>query len=131
MGQTILDTSAIIKYLNNSFSTKGGDYIEFCLANGAQISFVTEIELQVWSPNSMLGLIQLNKAIEFIKMVEIIGIDAKIVEKTIYIRKTYKLKLPDAIIAATALVYDYTLISDNDKDFKPIKALKYINPIRL
>jgi tRNA(fMet)-specific endonuclease VapC len=129
MGQTILDTSAIIKYLNNSFPTVGGDYIEDCLSNNsAQVSFVTEIELQVWSPTTNTGIIQMNKAVEFVRLVEIIGVDAKIVEKCIYIRKNYRLKLPDAIIAATALVHDATLISDNDKDFKRITDLKYINP---
>jgi tRNA(fMet)-specific endonuclease VapC len=129
MGQTILDTSAIIKYLNNSFPAVGGDYVEDCLSNNsAQISFVTEIELQVWSPTTNAGAIQLNKAIEFVQFVEIIGIDRKIIEKTIDIRKNYRLKLPDAIIAATALVNDAVLISDNDKDFKRIPDLKYINP---
>ncbi len=33
--------------------------------------------------------------------------------KTADIRKAQRIKLPDAIIAATALVYDFTLISRN------------------
>jgi tRNA(fMet)-specific endonuclease VapC len=128
MGQTILDTSAIIKFLNATLTSTGRAYLVECLNNSAQISFVTEIELQVWSPATDAGAIQLNKAIEFVQFVEIIGIDRKIIEKSIYIRKTYRLKLPDAIIAATALVYNASLISDNDKDFKRIPDLKYINP---
>jgi predicted nucleic acid-binding protein len=36
--------------------------------------------------------------------------------------------LPDAIIAATALVYDLTLISRNVIDFKGIQGLKVIDP---
>ncbi|RYF71696.1 MAG: PIN domain-containing protein [Cytophagaceae bacterium] len=35
------------------------------------------------------------------------------------------LKLPDAIIAATAIVHDFTLLSTNDSDFNKITALKY------
>lgn len=31
-------------------------------------------------------------------------------------------------IAATALAHGYTLVSNNDKDFKGIKGLKYVNP---
>jgi predicted nucleic acid-binding protein len=36
--------------------------------------------------------------------------------------------MPDAIIAATAIVLDYTLLSRNDKDFIQISELKYVNP---
>jgi predicted nucleic acid-binding protein len=39
-----------------------------------------------------------------------------------------KKKLPDAIIAATALVYDLTLLSRNSSDFSGINGLKIINP---
>jgi predicted nucleic acid-binding protein len=38
------------------------------------------------------------------------------------------MKLPDAIIAATALVYDLTLISRNAADFKNIQGLKAVDP---
>lgn len=31
-------------------------------------------------------------------------------------------------MAATALANDLTLIADNDKDFKRVSELKYINP---
>ena len=32
------------------------------------------------------------------------------------------------MIAATAITNDMTLISDNDKDFKRVSQLKYLNP---
>jgi predicted nucleic acid-binding protein len=54
-----------------------------------------------------------------------------IVEKTIEVRRLYKLKLPDAIIAATALIYEFALISWNTKDFKNIPELEVINPYEL
>jgi predicted nucleic acid-binding protein len=44
------------------------------------------------------------------------------------LRKKYKIKLPDAIIAATAIVNDFTLISHNFKDFLKITELHFINP---
>ena len=47
--------------------------------------------------------------------------------KTAEIRKAHKLKLPDAIIAATAIVYDLTLISRNVPDFKNINGLKIMD----
>ena len=54
--------------------------------------------------------------------------DDNIVEKTIDVRRLYKIKLPDAIIAATVLTNNFTLITGNTKDFKNIKGLKVIHP---
>ncbi len=51
---------------------------------------------------------------------EIVNIDEFIVEKVIELRKRYKIKLPDAIIAATALVNTFSLVTHNVGDFKEI-----------
>ncbi|MVN21709.1 PIN domain-containing protein [Mucilaginibacter arboris] len=45
--------------------------------------------------------------------------------------KGKKIKTPDAIIAATALAYDYTLITNNEKDFFAIAGLRIVNPAKL
>jgi predicted nucleic acid-binding protein len=58
----------------------------------------------------------------------VIGLDSNIVVQTISIRKEYKIKLPDAIIAATALVFNLTLITNNVNDFKNIPNLELSNP---
>ncbi len=53
----------------------------------------------------------------------------KIADQTILIRRALpKLKTPDAIIAATALVHQHTLVSHNLADFKNISGLKLIDP---
>ena len=49
-------------------------------------------------------------------------------KQTIHIRKSKKIKLPDAIIAATAIVHNLTLVTRNDDDFKNIPDLKIVNP---
>lgn len=67
----------------------------------------------------------------FVASSVIIDITAEIKIETINIRKSYKLKLPDAVIAASALVNSFTLIADNDTDFKKIPGLKYFNPRQL
>jgi toxin FitB len=51
-----------------------------------------------------------------------------IVEQTILLRKKHKIKTPDAIIAATALVHDLTIITRNSGDFEKIEGLKTVNP---
>ena len=53
---------------------------------------------------------------------------SEIADMAISIRRKQKIKLPDAVIAATALEYGYTLISRNDADFRNIPGLLYLNP---
>lgn len=52
----------------------------------------------------------------------------EIVQACIAIRREHTIKLPDAIIAATAVVYDMDLITRNTSDFKNIRALNIVNP---
>ena len=67
----------------------------------------------------------------FINGSTILHLNDEIVDKTIALRKSRKMKLPDAIIAATALVYNLVVISRNTADFKNIPGLQVINPHHL
>lgn len=110
----IIDTSAVIKYLNEVFPESGISFLDKVLNNESVISFITEIELQVWDPSDPDDL-QVYQS--FVSQSIVIGVNQKIIEKTIQIRKLTKVKLPDALIAATAIINNFTLIADNDKDF--------------
>ncbi|MEP6464867.1 MAG: hypothetical protein ABJB05_01115 [Parafilimonas sp.] len=46
------DTSAIIKYLNQTFPAKAISFISEIIHSESNISFITEIELQVWNPSN-------------------------------------------------------------------------------
>jgi len=48
--------------------------------------------------------------------------------KTAEIRKQHSIKLPDAIIAATAVIYGLILVTRNTKDFVNIDGLQVVNP---
>ncbi|MHC5830214.1 MAG: PIN domain-containing protein, partial [Nostoc sp.] len=52
----------------------------------------------------------------------------EIEEQTIQLKRQYKIKLPDAIIAATALHKDAFLVTRNANDFQGIAELKIQNP---
>jgi tRNA(fMet)-specific endonuclease VapC len=121
----LIDTSAVIKYLNETLSVSGLSFIDKIVDYESIISFVTEIELQVWNPPD-LDLLNVHQI--FVANSTIVGINDKIIQETIRIRKIFKIKLPDALIAATAIINNLTLIADNDKDFKKVPELKYINP---
>jgi predicted nucleic acid-binding protein len=86
------------------------------------VSFVTEIELLgVFSINKM----QKSNAQKMLNSCFIIEINLQIKKIAIDLKQKYKLKLPDAIIAATAIHLELPFIS-SDADFKPIKELDLI-----
>ncbi|MEM8526290.1 MAG: type II toxin-antitoxin system VapC family toxin [Bacteroidota bacterium] len=62
-------------------------------------------------------------------VLKILDISPKIIDKSIEIRQSKKLKLGDTIIAATALVYDVELNTRNLKDFQDIESIKLNNPV--
>ena len=59
---------------------------------------------------------------------EVFNLTKQITDKTIEIRKQTKIKLPDAIIGASALVNNSTLVTANENDFKLIEGISIINP---
>lgn len=68
--------------------------------NQPAISVITEIELLCWKANTEKDLKVLQN---FIQDAFVIELEPSIKLKTADLRKVYRIKLPDAIIAATAL----------------------------
>jgi predicted nucleic acid-binding protein len=93
--------------------------------NQPVISAITEIELLCWKTATEKDLSILQS---FINDMMVMELERPVKLKTADIRKTKRIKLPDAIIAATALVYDLTLLSRNISDFARIEELITINP---
>lgn len=57
-----------------------------------------------------------------------IELTPSIVERTIALRCQHAIKLPDAVIAASALVQGLTLVTRNVKDFERVAGLVVDNP---
>jgi len=64
------------------------------------------------------------------KISEIIDLEKEIVAHSIDLKQQKKLSLGDAIAAATALIYNFDFYTHNINDFKHIKELKIIDPIK-
>ena len=89
----------------------------------AKISVIARIELEVYNPSNKE---EREQFLAFIQEAIVYNLTEPIVRQTIKLRRHYKgLKLPDAIIAATAIVNGFTLLSTNDSDFNRITDLKY------
>ena len=57
-----------------------------------------------------------------------VGIDSKTIDKAVMIRKAVRIKIPDAIIAASAILAESSLVTRNADDFKGISGLIIVNP---
>jgi len=123
MGQTFLmDTNVVIGYLSNLLPPSNALPID---SLPAIISVITRIELLGWynaTPS------QLSKLQPFMDNAQIYSLNEEVVLQTINLRQQHKIKLPDAIIAATAILYSHTLLTRNTDDFKNISGLTIQNP---
>ena len=95
--------------------------------NQVLVSTVTRIELLSYPDLPASEEKEINELLSFFT---IVPITPDIEDVTIQLRRKYKLKLPDAIIGATALQYSATLFTNNTKDFKHIHEIKIETPTR-
>jgi predicted nucleic acid-binding protein len=58
-------------------------------------------------------------------------VNAAIIERAIEIRRSARIKTPDAIIAATALIYRASLVTRNVHDFSVVAGLTVVDPSSL
>ena len=109
----VADTNALIYLLN------GNTCMTPYLDKNLSYSVISEMELL-----SYPGITESeeNSIKSLLKECEEVVLSAEIKEKTIEIRKKYKTKLPDAIVAASAIVSGLPLITA-DKGFNQIIEL--------
>lgn len=122
------DTNTAIYYLQQQFPAKAEKFIDEVLEDSdPAVSVITEIELLLWKTPTDKDVEILH---DFINDTLVFELEKEIKLKPAEIRKAHKIKLPDAIIAATAtaLTYDLTLLTRNVSDFKNINGLPLINP---
>ncbi|MBW8333555.1 MAG: type II toxin-antitoxin system VapC family toxin [Prolixibacteraceae bacterium] len=122
--QYLIDTNAVIDYLSQKLPLTGMEFMNQIIDKVPNISVISKIEVLGFNaPEQHYQLLA-----NFMRDATILDLTNSVVDVSIDIRKKSKTKLPDAIIAATALVYDLILLSRNISDFKNIKGLKVIDP---
>lgn len=121
----LIDSNVIIDFCNGKLSESGRSYLE---GVDPEISIITNIELFATKNISGQERALLEK---FVGITVIHPVTVDLVKATIDIRQDYKLKLPDAIIAATAIVFDLVLLTRNISDFVKINGLQLIDPYKL
>lgn len=120
----LLDTNTVLDYMGNKLPSKAKTALAQIIDDEINLSVINKIEL--------LGFTKVEQdLIDFVSYSNICPMDDDIVEKTIEVRRLYKIKLPDAVIAAIALHNGFVLVTNNTKDFKNIKGVEVINPHEL
>jgi predicted nucleic acid-binding protein len=124
-----LDTNTIIYYLEGVLNLEGKNLVKAAIQNGSNLSIISKIELLSWNLPQQSKLDSIKR---FLENANVFPLDDEVANATIFVRKTYKkIKLPDAIIAATCLTARLPLISRNLSDFSIIKELTELDPFKL
>ena len=106
--KALLDTNILIDYLNGVNAAR----LEIQHYATPLISPITWMEVKVGSKTEQEDIIR-----RFLAGFGQIDIDQDIAELAVTIRREYKIRLPDAIIWATAKREDALLVSRNHKDY--------------
>lgn len=110
---TLFDTNVVLYFL-------GGRLLEPLPPGLSFISVITEIELLSYPS---LSAEEETHVRNFLSKIAIIGLDPEIKETAITFRRQYHLKVPDAIIAASAKVLHATLLT-NDSSLLKIPEIR-------
>ena len=113
----ILDTNTLISFFN------GNSALKFLTSTPVGISVISILEFL-----SFPGIDEAARSLlsNFIKEIEVFDLknqDDELIDTISKLRVTSKIKLPDAIIAATAIINNAILIT-NDKGFSKIPLLQ-------
>ena len=119
----LVDSNIIIYHLNQSSIAT-----DFLRANYKQIAIsqITFIEVLSFDFNNEVEK-DIRELLLTFKILEILDVTSEIANQAIKNRKIKKIKIPDNIIASTAMVYNLILVTRNVRDFNKLNV-KVFNP---
>jgi len=125
----LLDTNICLYFLNRTLTENGFKLVGAAIDNAeVALSVITQMEVLGFNFPSPDEERITN---EFISELTVLHLSDEVVQQTIAIRKKQRIKLPDAIIGASALVHGLALVTRNVSDFNSIDGLEVINPFDL
>lgn len=121
---TLFDSSAVILYFNDALSPESFDSIKRSIDDAtAAISVITRAEVLAWPAHTAQSI---EMAMVGMGSFEQLGIDVAEADEAARIRRDHNLKLPDALIAATAMLRGLSVVTANARDFERVAQLAVI-----
>jgi len=117
----ILDTNIVI-YACQPGGEKLAAWVNHPEASIASITQIEALGFPGISPEEE------NAILDFIHSSPIYPLDDDVIQQAILLRQQKRMKLGDAIIAATAMTHGIPLVTRNEDDFKHIAGLDLKNP---
>lgn len=108
--RAVLDTNILIDYLHGHPQAEA----ELARYQSPTISIVSWMEVMAGATPATEPEVR-----AFLQSFEVVPLDEKIAERAVQIRRTKRIKLPDAVIWATAQVQQCLLVSRNSRGFDP------------
>lgn len=119
----LIDSYCVIDFCNGKLPKTARDFL-FDIEQPL-ISVITQIEVMGFLVPDKKEEQLLN---DFVSFARILPLSIPVSLKTIDIRKKKRIKLPDAIIAATAIHHGLILVTRNVEDFKGIVKIQLLDP---
>ncbi len=108
MVKALFDTNILVDYLNAVPETR----TELQRYTEKAVSIITWMEVMVGASHD-LEIATRN----FLSGFDVVAVDEQIAERAVSLRRSHRIKLPDAVIWATAQAYAMLLVTRNTKDF--------------
>lgn len=125
--QFLMDTGVLLDYLSERLPEAGMDFMDEVIDAIPNVSVITKIEaLSLHLPDEHYQLI-----LDFMADAIVLDLSPNVVKNCIIICKTHKMELSQAMIAATAITYNYTLLTTTPNVYTNIKGLTAANPWEL
>lgn len=121
----LFDSNVFIFQLNGVLGDTGQALLRTGLLEGGGYSVISRIEVLGYPQSTT----ELALAEELFEGLTPIAVDDAVIAQTIRLRQMRKIKIPDAIIAASALIQGLPLVTNNVSDFQWIEGLSLIDPL--
>jgi predicted nucleic acid-binding protein len=120
----VFDSSTLILFLNDALPIEAVELLKAHVQTGQVfISAVVRAEVLAWREHSTASL---EAARALLDVCQLVPVSAAVADEAARIRRETGLKLPDALIAATALLQGTALVTANGKDFRRVPGLALI-----
>ncbi|WP_105381765.1 type II toxin-antitoxin system VapC family toxin [Neorhizobium alkalisoli] len=108
MVKALFDTNILVDYLNGIAEARD----EWDRYSEKNISIITWMEVLIGAKPELVEATR-----DFLDSIHLISIDETVAARAVSLRQQFKMKLPDAIIWASADIHSMLLVTRNTKDF--------------